>query len=626
MRNDIKKLFDLVFKVDKLQLNAVDIQEVEELIKENILVRDEDILNVNLETDLIFEYLISYAESILNLELPNEISDSLLFYENFYEEIKRLNGAPFANSYNTIIEKLGAFILSKRNNDGKEITEFLLGLTDERREREKHLYDYEKYYYHAQLKLDSDKETISKAIQHSNSDEIHRFYTVKYSEKLAIYKPTFANELVEYWKKDEFDLPFKYLQKNILSALYKQDVNAFKNAFDVFGDHPKILIDFLANLDYQNDEDLQIAITVVENTELKDNLCGSEIVQFYAKLLEVKPNSESVKNKVFEKFYEYYEKEDENIKGWIDHILIHGIENFELERYDFLHYILNKTKNIRLIERYFYNFKDPKYYFHLFQLTYFKTEFRTNLSLFEYGIKHFWKTNKVETEKHILKLLANESIIMRIGGIHLTLMGVFPVNVLSVDIEIGQLRMIEAFERFPHSIESLVPFLLQFRNSKYKTVREESKLALGRLIFEAYHKHMYDTIVNHLSNSTADKNLKKYFTKVLESYNEMCDFKGKINDLSPHQNESSQIDLYYRLEHESRAKMMEEIKEGKGTFLEHTGKTTVIVRGNAWKLDSQDEVRALGSHQHSVYLDGRIYKNPDLYEYILNSNKSKYDN
>lgn len=168
--------------------------------------------------------------------------------------------------------------------------------------------------------------------------------------------------------------------------------------------------------------------------------------------------------------------------------------------------------------------------------------------------------------------------------------------------------------------------MLQFRTSKYKAVKEECKLTLGRLIFEAYHDHIYRIILNYLSNSRADKNLKEYFTKILDSYNEMCEFKAKINDLSPNQNEYNLMDLYYRLEHENRAKMMKEVKEGKGTFLEHLGKTSVIVRGNAWKLDGQDEIRKLSNHQHSILVDGRIYKNPDLYEHILNSNKSKYNN
>ncbi|SIS57288.1 hypothetical protein SAMN05421786_101275 [Chryseobacterium ureilyticum] len=626
MRFDIKELFDLIFKYDKLQFCNKDIQNKEQLIKENILIKEGNFLTVNLKTDLIFEYLISYAESILNLKFPSEISDSLLFCQSFHEEIKKINNAPFANSYNIIIENFAAFVLAKRNSNGKEITQFLLNLTEEGRDQEKHLYDYEKHYYNAQLKLETDKETISKAIKHSINDEIHRFYTTQYANQICEKKPIFANELVEYWRGDEFDLSFKYLQKIILSNLYKQDHTIFKKAFEVFEIHPKILINFLADIDYQNDDDLKTAITFVEKIELENNLCGSEIVQFYGKLLKIKSDSEEIKNKVFEKLYEYFDKNDENIRGWIIHILIRDIDGFEYERYNFLHHILNTTKNIRIIEHYFDKFKDPKYYFHLFQFAYSKLEFRTNLSLFKYGIRNFWKTNRIETEKYILEFLSTESIILRLGGIHLLLMGIFPINALNVDSEIGQLRTIEGFERFPHSIEKTVPFLLQLRNSNYKSVKEECRLTLGRLIFEAYHEYIYNIIVSQLTNSNSDKKLKKYFTQILDSYNKMCEFKGKINDLSPHHNESNLMDLYYRLEHENQAKMMEEIKDGKGTFLEHLGKTNVIVRGNAWKSDGQDNVGALTGHQYSVYLDGRTYKNPDLYEYILNSDKSKYDN
>lgn len=626
MRNDIKELFDLIFRFDKLQFNLEEIQYTNELIKEKILFQEENLLIVNLETDLLFEYLISYAENILNTKLPSEISDSLLFYENFCEEIKRFNNAPFANSYQAIIDNFGAFILAKRNRNGKEITEFLLNINDEKRQANRHLYSYEKHYYNALAKLDADSELVSNVIQHSIKDEIHRHYCTTYCKNISIKNPVFANELVDYWSNEKFDLSFKNLQKYILSNLYKQDNKAFQKAFETFKNYPKILIDFLLQIDYQTDDDLKIAITTVENIELYDNFCGSEIVQFYAKLLEIKYDSQEVTDKVFDKFYEYYEKEDEDIKVWIVQIISRGIDGFEDERYEFLHHILSKTENIRVIQYFFENFKDPKYYFHFFEFAYRRLEFRTNLSLFEGGIRHFWQSNKMETEEFILKFLSNENIKKRIGGIHLILMGVFPVNVLCINSEIGQLRSIEAFERFPHSIDKLVPLLLLFRNSKYKAVKEELKQTLTRLIFEAYHEHIYKIILKHLSNSKADRNLKVFFAKILDSYNEMCEFKGKINDLSPNQNEYNLMELYYRLEHENQAKMMEEVKEGKGTFLEHLGKTSVIVRGNAWKLDGQDEIRKLGSHQHSIFVDGRIYKNPDLYEHLLNSNKSKYNN
>ncbi|AYN00243.1 hypothetical protein [Chryseobacterium sp. 3008163] len=626
MEKYFDELFSLIFKFDKLQFNFKDIQYTNELIKENILTQEGNLLNVNLETDLLFEYLISYAENILNMPLPQEISDSLLFHENFHNEIKRLNNAPFSNSYHAIIDNLGAFILVKRNRDGKDITEFLLNLNDEIRQTNRHLYSYEKHYYNALVKLNVDLELVSDAIQYSLNDEIHRHYSKTYCKKISVKNPVFANKLVEYWSNEKFDLSFKYLQKDILVNLYRQDKKAFKRAFKVFKNSPKILIDFLVEIDYQNDDDLQIAIRAVENIESDGNFYGSEIVQFYAKLLEVKPDSLEIINKVFDKFYEYYEKEDEEIRGWIVHIISRGIDGFEDERYNFLHHILNKTGNIRVIKYFFENFKEPKYYFHFFEFAYTKLEFRTNLSLFEGGIKHFWKSNKSETEEFILKFLSNENIKKRIGGIHLILMGVFAIDVLHIDSEIGQLRSIEAFERFPHSIDKIVPLLLQFRSSKYKAVKEECKLTLSRLIFEAYHEHIYKIILNHLSNSKADKSLKEFFTKTLDSYNEMCVFKSKINDLSPNQNEYNLMELYYRLEHENQAKMMEEVKEGKGTFLEHLGKTSVIVRGNAWKLDGQDEIRKLDSHQHSILVDGRIYKNPDLYEHLLNSNKSKYDN
>lgn len=625
MVDNIKSLFNYIFKFDKLQFEVGKVIDEEALIKEKLLLKDGDLLNLNLDSDSTFESLVVYAENILKTKFPDDISESLSFYDQFYEEIKLLNKAPFANSYNILFDNFGAYILRRRSNDGKEITEFMLTLTVERKDRDKNLYGYEKHYYNAVLKLLISKELISKAIKHSIKDETPRYYANSYCRKLAFQNVSFANELVEFWSQDQFDKNFKNLQGIILTNLYKQDCKTFENSFFILQSHPKNFIDFLASLDYQNEENLQKALTFVEKIEQTENDCGSEIIQFYSKLLEIKGDSEEIGKTVFKKFYHYFEKEDEDIRGWIIHILTRNITGFESERYQFLHYILSKTKNINVIKYYFENFKDLVYFFHFFETTYEKLEFRTNLTLFEHAIRKFWRNNQSETESHILKFLANENISKRIAGIHLILMGVFKVNILKISSEIGQLRSLEAFERFPHSIETLVNFILQFRKSKYTSVKEEFKRTVAKLIFDAYHEHLYNIVTDLLSSSAADKKLKNYFTEVLDSYKEMREFKGKINDLSANQNEYNLMDLYYRLEHENKAKMMEEAKEGKGTFLEHMGKTTVIVRGNAWKLDGQDEIRKLESIEHSVIVDGRIYKNPDLYEYTLNSNISKYD-
>jgi len=621
MRKDFNELFDLYFKIDKIQISKSELSNTSKLIKEGILIEEGEYFRINLDSDSVFENLIAYSEKILNSKFPNDILTSLKFYDEFYKKIKEINSAPYLKSFELLIEGFKTYILFQNNNQGKDITNFLFSITEVKRERDKCLYDYEKYYFKALLKLNIDLKTLTKVIKHSSKNDYGRYDASIYLKNICINNPEFAKEIIDNWY-GENDLNLKYFQKQILVVLYDKECDEiFAKAFEVFKNETKILIDFLFSIEYKKEEHLKDAILFVENIEKSDNVFGSEIVQFYERLLKTNSNYKDI---VFNKLYEYFDKDDENVRGWIIHSLIYYIEGFEEERYNFLHHILNKTKQINLIRDYFHNFKEPKYFFHLFQFAYSQSEFRTNLSLFENGISHFWQINHQETENYILIFLSHQDIIFRLGGIHLQLLGHLPINVLNINSEIGQLRALEAYERFPHSIENLVPTLLQFRNSKFKKVKEDFKLILGNLIFEAYHSHIYNLIINGLSSSKEDKEYKKYFKMILDEYEKMCKFKSTINDLSPNQNEYNFMDLYYRLEHENQAKMMEEVKEGKGSFLEHFGKNTIIVRANAWKLDEQDEVRPLGKVEHSIYVDGRIYKNPDLYEFILNSNKSNY--
>ena len=79
------------------------------------------------------------------------------------------------------------------------------------------------------------------------------------------------------------------------------------------------------------------------------------------------------------------------------------------------------------------------------------------------------------------------------------------------------------------------------------------------------------------------------------------------------------MDLYYNLEHENRAKLMQDINENPKGILAAVGKTTIIVRGNSWKQELENEVIPLGKIESQFTLDARLFKNPDLQEYILNS-------
>lgn len=102
----------------------------------------------------------------------------------------------------------------------------------------------------------------------------------------------------------------------------------------------------------------------------------------------------------------------------------------------------------------------------------------------------------------------------------------------------------------------------------------------------------------------------------LELYKEIKELKYKNNDLNPYYNEKSLMDLYYSLENENRAKMMESVRNNP-SGISSLFKSTSIIRGNSWKFEHEENVMPLGKVESQMYIDTRVYKNPELYEYQL---------
>ena len=107
-------------------------------------------------------------------------------------------------------------------------------------------------------------------------------------------------------------------------------------------------------------------------------------------------------------------------------------------------------------------------------------------------------------------------------------------------------------------------------------------------------------------------------------YSKIKEVKNNNKHLDPLENERTLVELYYRLEDENKAEMINEISNGKDSILGEMTKSVIIVRGNSWKLEGKDEITPLNLIRSSSVLDSRAFKNPDLFESNLNNPKSKY--
>lgn len=565
----------------------------------------------------------------LNTVFPINISDAIKFVDNFEKEIKK----PQTNvSWAGLIElknNFEIFLLSKLHTEYNiDIVDFFYSLPKKRKDRETHLFSFEDSFFKTLSFIDIECGKLFEIIQKNYSINHNEHNIIIFCRNIGKINPKLAINLYEYVKENGLN-DIELLIPNILIGLYDNDEKStFEKAKNLFIDNQKLAIIFFGAVNLKSLTEINDVLSLINSSDQNDEVILSKCIFFYQNLLRNDLINDELIKLCFEELYNIFEFENENLRNSIIQTLSWGIDGYEKERYDFLQYILNKTQNINFIKDYFSTFKDPFYYFHLFSEANSTSGFRTDINIFESGLSHLIDKAPEETEKYLLDTISHENKRLRIGGIKLLLSaytGIYRINLLKLDNEINQLRAIETIVNFPHSIESFIPMLLDLRKSKFPEVIKNLQQKLSDLVFNAYQEYLYELILGNIDNNDSDDiNFIKPIKKSLEHYEDIKKFKASINDLNPRENERDLMDLYYRLEHENQAIMMNEMKEGNGSFLQYLAKSTIIVRAHSWKLDGDDEVRPLGKVEHSVRLDNRVYKNPDLFEYNLNNLKTKF--
>lgn len=626
---ELKKLLNTCINNKTIEIDF-DFKPSENLINSKCIIWDKDLnlYNINLHSSIVNLELLSIAEDRLNIQFPINISEALKFVDDFEEEIKK----PQTNvTWAGLVElknNLKTYILVKLHNEHNiNIIEFLKSLPKKEEKRENHLYSFEDLFFKALPYLEIKTTKLLEVIKENYSINYNDHYIIDLCRNLATKNSHLASDLYELIKSDEFN-KFGILASLLLVGLYNNgDNTAFDKAKKLFSDNKKQSISFFARIKLTSIQEIKEVIKITEVVDKNNIESLLELELLLQNLLQNELINNEISEYCFKKYFELFENEDDNLRWRIIHSFSYSIKGYEKERYQFLHFIINKTQNASYVNRYFSNFEDPIYFFDLFIYAHNLLGIKANIDLFKSDLEHFWSSFKEKTELHILEILSNSNKLLRIGVIKLILSphhGLCHVDLLKLKNEEDQLRALEALTDFPHSIEELLPIILALRNSKFPKVVKYLQQRLSLLIFDAYHEYLYNLILKNIGNTRKDTAFIKPIKKTLETYLKIKELKNSIHDLDSMANEKNLMDLYYRLEHENHAIMMNELKEGKGTFLEHFGTTKIIVRGNSWKADGQNEIRPLAKIQHSAVLDGRAYKNPDLFEHNLNNPKSKF--
>jgi hypothetical protein len=375
-------------------------------------------------------------------------------------------------------------------------------------------------------------------------------------------------------------------------------------------------IKLFINIKISSKEEAEEIYSIVNSISTADVDTAYYVSFLLCKIIENECSTDGFVELCFQQIIPMLQSENHEIANRVFDNIRYSLKGYEKQKYGLLHIYLTNTKEINVLNDFFYNFYDPIYLFDILKRRYNAIGFRMSVDNYSNTIYNFWRKNKIATEAQMLNLFSHSQFGMLATKIIVSgHYDVYPINLLKLDTKEKQKLAIQSILNFPHSIDKLLPLVLSLRNSKFKEVIIFLQNTLSELIFEAYHSTLLDLVKKNITTSSKDKKFIEPLKDANDNYEKMRELKGQIMDLDPRENERHLMDLYYSLEHETQAIMMKDNKKD-NSFLSAV-KTMVIVRGNSWKLENHEIPSPMQLIQSSVLIDSRAYKNPLDYEYNL---------
>lgn len=575
-----------------------------------------DLTELNSDSQELNKVAIAYAEKKNKSKIPKDLIKGFGFIEDFRDKIKIENGIRknVINAYSELIKGMKSFFLLTLKNNGFDVKSFYINELDKKGERDNALFLFEDILFRF-LPYSGYSPREVWEICKFTLDSDDKYYVLEFGADLPNKNIELSQELQTLIKEEE-EIDSLNFQVNLLRGLHHNgDKNAYNKLLELVEKNKDLGFGRITSL--KNLTKLQLK-NLYENFIVSETSSASK-VKALCDIIENKSIDNKFRNKCFKEIEKLLkESSDEDIHN-VFSVITYDLIEFESKKYEFLILYLGKTSNYNVLRHFFWRFKDPQYLFHLILSVYSTKWGRNSIKFFEQSISHFWTTSRDETEKHILDMF-NPKYKLGLLPVEIMMCGYrnpLQVNLLSLGTQEEQIKAIDAICMFPHSFDKLLPLILELRNSKFKSVRDELESQLGHLIIESYHKMLYDSIINLLTDSTSDERFAERLKKPLELYNRVKDLKKSVNDLNPEMNEKDLMNFYYELEYENRLKIMEEINTGENSFLK-MAKNITVVRGNSWKIGGK-EIQPLSNFKSEQWINGKAFKNPELFEFTLNN-------
>jgi len=555
------------------------------------------------------------AEEMMQQLVPVDAVDALVFANSFCKLIRQ----PKVNHHwsGDLDMRLQAYILIWLHQvHNIDITSFIKSVTDDMKKENADLRSADLIYTYVFPYLNDDTERQFETIVTTEGARDSALQAVK---DFGEINPAKAALLYKYAKSHE-GAKYPALLTALIRGLFPSDRDRYLNeAIDLFKVNPVESMRTIAWIDYDSDEHVKTAFDFVTQQTNADIEYSRMLPALYTRLIENTYTPEAIKQECFRLLGELTKVEDTQLRGdllWRTRL----IKGRDKEKMELLPSFMN-WGSMGILHDYFDNFDSPEPMFGLLRQAFLQHGMSVDLKLFEHPIWSQYHLHKEQFNQELLKLLTDDIAIIRFAGIRILTSGyggsAYEVDFLQLD-EKGQLRAIESLLPSPTNIEELMPLLMKLRKSPHDRVRSALESGLINLI-AAYDYHVLDMAKEHLDlTGSYDKSLLDKLIAAYETFKEATDARVQIKELDPMENELRYVDLYYRLEREKQAEMME--RATSQSIFGQLAKNTTIIRGSGYNTEDNPAIAMLATVGSSRLMDRRYSINPEAYEWNFRMN------
>jgi|GEM_PF-2443390 len=557
------------------------------------------------------------AEEMMTVPLPTEPVAALAFANQFALLIRQPN--PRTHWYQGLELRFETYVLLWLHEiHGLDVSAFFQSVTTEMKDENLDLRSVDMLYQYAFPYLGDDNTRQFEIIESLARAEETKHIALEAVRSLGNVNPAKAVGLYEY-AKQHGGSAYEGLYTHLYKGLYPTyGDRILDEVIELHETNPLESIRAINWLDYNKKGHIRTIFAFTEENKQADIEYLRALPPLYTRLIENPHTPEEIRMQCFERIAELTEQEDQSLRHdlvWRTG-MIKGRDSDKMKLFPkFLAW-----GSPGFISDYFSHFDSPASLFEILRDAYLAYGMTVNLKIFDRAISGQYMLNREQFDIELLKFLSDDLAIIRFAGVTIMMSrygGSYEVDFLKLGEE-GQLRIIRSLLPTPTSIEELMPMLMKLRNSPHDSVRKEFKSGLIGLI-AAYDHHLIDMAKEDLDeNKAEDKALLESLNDAYAGYKKNIDARLLVKELDPEENELPYFELFYQLEQEKQAEMMEHIN--RQSFFGQFAKNIHIIRGSAFNSEVNTTITPLAEVGTSRLMDRRHSINPEAYEWIFRMN------